>query len=276
MLKIAMSVSNKKYCLRSSKQNTDSVFNGSAGKNIRSDLQRKEPKQITGLFSKAHVSSSVKNSVKSYRSKMNLSQSDHTSQGGNSMSSAARARLDIQIAKINLEKSKRKKSLAEQASEGAIEIAKAEARQASETAVMNSELAVIQAETELAKAKVIAEAFEGLLDDDVGGEFENLAPSLSAHDKVSCYVENLVQPAQQVSDQLGLQNNVKSPKVEANDVMTTGSLSSTNHVAMINVTLSEIAHTTDLTNSASLQTKLISSAAPEKYFISSHNIQCHS
>ena len=109
----AMSVSDKKYCLRSSKQNTDSVFHGSAGKNSRSNLQHKELKQITGLFSKAHVSSSVKNSVKSYRSKMNLSQSDHTSQGGNSMSSAARARLDIQIAKINLEKSKREKSLAE-------------------------------------------------------------------------------------------------------------------------------------------------------------------
>ena len=274
--KIAMSVSDKKYCFRSSKQNTDSVFHGSAEKNSRSDLQRKEPKQITGLFSKTRVSSSVKNSVKSYRSKMNLSQSDHTSQSGNSMSSAARAHLDIQIAKINLEKSKREKSLAEQASERAIEIAKAEARQASETAVMNSELAVIQAETELAKAKVIAEAFEGLLDDDVGGEFENLAPSLSAHDKVSCYVENLVQPAQQVSDELGLQNNDKSPKVEANDVMTTGPLSSTNHVSMINVTLSDIAHATDLTNSASLQMKLVSSAAPENYLFSSHNIQCHS
>ena len=59
---------------------------------------------------------------------MNLSQSDHTSQGGNSMSSAARARLDIQIAKINLEKSKREKSLAEQASERAIKIALSEAR----------------------------------------------------------------------------------------------------------------------------------------------------
>ena len=141
---------------------------------------------------------------------------------------------------------------------------------------MNSELAVIQAETELAKAKVIAEAFEGLLDDDVGGEFENLAPSLSAHDKVSCYVENLVQPAQQVCNELGLQNNDKSPKVEANDVMTTGSLSSTNQVSMINVTLSDIAHATDLTNSASLQTKLVSSTAPENYLFSSHNIQCHS
>jgi len=52
----------------------------------------------------------------------------------------------------------------------------------------DSELAVIQTETELAKAKVMVEAYDGLLD----LEIDDDKPALSLNDKMKNYVESLV------------------------------------------------------------------------------------
>ena len=73
----------------------------------------------------------------------------------------------MQIAEINLEKSKRDQTLAK-----AMAKAKADADQAVIQA--ETEQAVVQAETDLAKAKVMADAYDGLLDLDE----DNPAPSL--------------------------------------------------------------------------------------------------
>ena len=136
--------------------------------------------------------SSVGHFSKSHSSRLGYARSSTTSRTGTSLSSTSKARLDMRIAEINLEKSKREKALTVKATERAIAIANAKvaAEQAAEANMLDSELAVIHAETELAKAKVMAEAHEGLLDLEVDNEVE---PALSAHDKVNYYVESLVQ-----------------------------------------------------------------------------------
>ena len=70
----------------------------------------------------------------------------------------------MRLAEINLEKSKWEKALTVKATERAIANAKVAADQAAEANMLDSELTVIHAETELAKAKVMAEAHEGFLD----------------------------------------------------------------------------------------------------------------
>ena len=89
----------KPCCLRNSKQNPDisreqlNVSHGVMEKNISSDYQHTEPKPVSTFSLKAHFSSSVKNSVKSYRSGETYSQSDHILCSDTSITSAARARL---------------------------------------------------------------------------------------------------------------------------------------------------------------------------------------
>ena len=124
-----------------------------------------------------------KGSFTSYRPKKSHSRSGSSTTSRTSLSSVARARLEMQIAEINLEKSKRDQTLAK-----AMAKAKADADQAVIQA--ETEQAVVQAETDLAKAKVMANAYDGLLDLDE----DNPAPSLSAHEKVSNYVASLVEP----------------------------------------------------------------------------------
>ena len=69
----------------------------------------------------------------------------------------------MHLAEIKLEKFKREKALTVNATERSIAIAKVAAEQAAKANMLDSELAVTHAETELAKPKVMAEAHEGLL-----------------------------------------------------------------------------------------------------------------
>ena len=85
-----------------------------------------------------------------------------------SLSSSVKARMNLRMAEMNLHAMKREQALRK--------------------AMLETELAVIHAETELSKAKIRSEASQGLLD------LDDDDPSLSAHEKVSDYVNSLPQP----------------------------------------------------------------------------------
>ena len=85
-----------------------------------------------------------------------------------SLSSSVKARMNLRMAEMNLHAMKREQALRK--------------------AMLETELAVIHAETELSKAKIRSEASQGLLD------LDDDEPSLSAHEKVSDYVNSLPQP----------------------------------------------------------------------------------
>ena len=94
-----------------------------------------------------------------------MKSSNHSMQSGSSISTSARAQMEMRIAEVNLETAMRKKEL----------VAKA----------LNSEHAVIQAQSALARAKSRSEASQGIFD------LEDEEPPLSSFDKVSQYVEGL-------------------------------------------------------------------------------------
>ena len=121
-----------------------------------------------------------RHSKKRSRSDSNLMQSCTT------LSSTHKARLDMRMAEINLEKAKREQALIAKAD--AVRV-KAKSDQRAQEALLESERAIIQAETDLAKAKIRSEASQGLLD------LENGEAPLSGQDKVNYYVNNLPLPA---------------------------------------------------------------------------------
>ena len=149
-----------------------------------------------------------KDSFASYRSKKSRSKSGSSATSRTSLSSAARARLEMQIAEINLGKCKRDQALA-----------KARAEQAVIRAEHDAEQAVIEAETDLAKAKLMADAYDGLLDLDD----DDVAPSLSSHDKVSNYVASLVQPGEEAGPSNAVQ--VSNPNGMSGTLRPTDTLS---------------------------------------------------
>ena len=142
------------------------------------------------------------------------SRSDNNSmQSCTTLSSAHKARLDMRMAEVNLEKAKHEQALiakaqAEGAKADALRV-KAESDQRAQEALLESERAIIQAEADLAKAKIISEASQGLLD------LEDGEPPLSAHDKVNYYVNNLPLP----EDNPGLSNLVQGPNATLSNVL---------------------------------------------------------
>ena len=142
------------------------------------------------------------------------SRSDNNSmQSCTTLSSTHKARLDMRMAEVNLEKAKREQALiakaqTERAKADAVRV-KTDTDQRAQEALLESERAIIQAEADLAKAKIISEASQGLLD------LEDGEPPLSAHDKVNYYVNNLPLP----EDNPGLSNLVQGPKATLNNVL---------------------------------------------------------
>ena len=149
-------------------------------------------RDVFSVSEKLAAASSVGNSSKSHSSRPGYAQTSTTSQNSTLLSSASKTRLDMRLAEINLKKSKGEKALTVKATERAIANANAKlaAKQAAKSNMLDFELAVIRAETELAKAKVMAEVREGFLNLEVGSEVE---PALSAHDKVNYCEESIVQ-----------------------------------------------------------------------------------
>ena len=127
-------------------------------------LQAASNLAVSYVSEKLAAASSVGHSSKSHRSRRGYARSSTTSRTGTSLSSASKARLDMHLAEIKLEKFKREKALTVNATERSIAIANAKvaAEQAAKANMLDSELAVIHAETELAKPKVMAEVHEGL------------------------------------------------------------------------------------------------------------------
>ena len=117
-------------------------------------------------------SSRSSKSSRSSRSKSNRSTGKSSTHVSTALSDAARVRMDIKLAEINLAKVKRNKAL------------KAEAERTKVEA--ESQRAILEAETDLAMARVRSEAVQGLLD----LEDEEL---LSVHERVSQYVASLPQ-----------------------------------------------------------------------------------
>ena len=110
---------------------------------------------------------------------------------GTSLSSSARARMEMKIAEVNLETARREKSLV--------------------TKALESEHVIIQAESVLAKAKIRSEAALGILD------LEGEEPPLSSFDKVDQYVNGLPisqsdnNPKPEVSQEYyGLNSNIRA------------------------------------------------------------------
>ena len=131
------------------------------------------------------------------RSKSIRSTGKAATHASTTLSEAARVRMDMRMAEINLAKVKRNEELKAEAAKTVVEAERAkveaerakveaERAKAEAAAAEQSQRAILEAETDLAMARVRSEAVQGLLD------LEEEEP-LSAHEMVSQYVASLPQ-----------------------------------------------------------------------------------